>query len=319
MASIATTPPTQNQQTIMRFSTFHLYFALVSAVVLTTPCLSLAAIFTWDGSGDGVSWLDGDNWDTGSVPGSADSVDLDGNILEVNGPGAVYAAGASGSGGTININSGGVLTQVGFNHSAVRHIGKVNVNDGGTFSTDSEAHIRTNVDILAGGIFEGTSRIRGNVLNVGGIFRPDTDATENAYLVNDSSSLLLGGTGTIELDLFGDMNNEGFLLNEGSNTVGATLDLSMGTVELVLQGGYSPLVGDSFDLWDLTNLNSSIIAGTGSNVLLDGYELDLTQWASEGIVSVAAVSAVPEPSTMALLIGVAGLIVGVSRRRLKAA
>jgi hypothetical protein len=295
-----------------------LYFCLASAFSLALPSLSSAAVITWDGSGDGTNWLDGSNWDTDSVPGSVDSVHLGGNAVQVNGPGATYAAAASGSAGTIDINSGGVLTQVGNSFNALRFFTKVNVNDGGTFVADPVANIRTNLDILAGGTLEGTSRIRdAKTLNVGGIFRPENDAAESAYLVNDGGSVLLGSTGTIELGLFGNMNNVGFLLNAGANTVGATLDLSAGSVELVLQGGYTPIVGDSFDLWDVTNVNSIVTPGTGNNIFLDGYDLDFTQWATDGVVSISAVSAVPEPSTWAALLGGIGMITVIARRRLR--
>lgn len=101
-------------------------------------------------------------------------------------------------------------------------------------------------------------------------------------------------TGKVLLDVYDNGSNEYF--NIVGLTSGTKLTLN-GTVELRLQGGYTPLPGHSFDLWDLADGSlAELTLGDGSNVLLPGYTLDTSLWTTNGVVTV-----VPEPASVALL------------------
>jgi len=286
----------------------------VFTIAIATLSLSHAATITWSGLGDGINWLDGGNWDSG-LPSSSDIVDLYGATVQVNGTGATYATGLSGSGGTININSGGVLTQVGSDASALRRFTQVNINNGGTLTADPSVNIRASLTVFTGGTLEGTARMRGSIeFNIDGTFRPGDNSVPLAYNINEGADLIFGSNAISELDIFGNGLNDSFLLNEGSNTIGSTLNLSTGVIQLTPQG-YTPAVGHSFDLWDVTNTNSSITAGTGINIILPGFNLDLTSWASDGIVTIASAASVPEPSTYASILGLFSFAILWIRRR----
>ena len=267
-----------------------LYSYCLFAAAFTYPAISQAVV--WTGLGDGSSWLDGSNWDTG-VPGAGDSVTLSGATVNVGGAGATYNQFAN-SAGTVEINSGGVLTQVGVAASAIRYITNVNINDGGTFIADPGVNLRVNTDIASGGTLEGTIRIRDSrTLNVGGVFRPGDNLAVTEYLV-DPGTINLTSTGVIELDIFG--NSSGGSTNNDHFASSGTLNISTGTIQLVLQG-YTPSIGDSWDLWDGSGVT------TGATIAMTGYTFDLSQWVSDGIVTIDAVVAVPEPSTYAFILG----------------
>jgi len=53
---------------------------IVLMMVLCMFGLANAAVYTWTGDGDGISWSDGDNWDLGTVP----STDEDSAVIEAN-------------------------------------------------------------------------------------------------------------------------------------------------------------------------------------------------------------------------------------------
>lgn len=288
-------------------------YALIAAFAYIP--VSHAALIVWSGPGSGGEWTEDSNWGGGVAPAASDSVNLSDATIIVGGANATYNSFVNGSGGTIDINSGGVLTQSGAATNGLRYFTQINVNSGGTLIVNSSVNIRSSLEVFSGGTLEGTSNIRGNVsLNMDGTFRPGGSSAASAYTINEGGDLILGSNGTIELDVFGDMDNESFSLNIGSNTVGSTLDLSTGTIDLKVHG-YIPLLGDSFDLWDISNGNSSVTPGTGENIVLSGYILDLSEWTSDGVVTVSAVSSVPEPSVIGWLIGFSGVLQMLLRRR----
>jgi hypothetical protein len=276
---------------------------VLSLVVSVLMCLALpfsshAAL--WTGDGGDLNWHNAANWDPG-VPTSSSIITLGGAAVEVHAP-ATYSSPSSTSSGTINVMNDGVLTPSGANHLGLRYLTLINVNNGGTLTAPSGMAVRSSITIAAGGLVTGTSDIRdGRTLTVGGTFRPGS----KVYIITTgggNSHVTLTSTGTIQLNVFGDGDNQSFSLLNGS------LNLVQGSIVLAPQGGYVPQVGDSYVLWTRTAGTANV--GDGSNISMPGFQLDTTKFQAEGIVSV-----VPEPAAMGLLSG--ALVLLARRRRLR--
>lgn len=266
----------------------------------------------WTGGGDGVSWGDPDNWqniDNGNAPGVPTASDLFsplGATIEVNAPGATYSTPIISASGTVNVNSGGVLTGTGANFRVARYI-FWNVNDGGTFNIPFDADIRKNVTIASGGVFTGGDAISDSaIVSIGGEWSPsDSDVGTANLIATGNGQVVMQSTGTLFLDLFGNNDNE-FI--DVTHTAG-DLILNTGTITLMAQGGYTPQPGDFFDLWNDT-AGGNVVPGDGSNITLAGYTLDISTFSVDGIVTV-----VPEPGVYAgVMAVVAGLAVYYRRR-----
>ncbi len=264
----------------------------------------------WNGAGDGTTWGDDANWIGGSAPTGSDLVQLQGATVTVDTIESYTGFDATGDDGTLIIENGGELT-ANASGNAFRRIAGVTINSGGKLISADTNNIRSGfITINSGGELRGTDSILDqDLLTVDGIFRPmDTIDGNNQF---DIGSLTTRGTvvlnpgGTIELDLFGNGVNEGFRLFPDNNPgLKSELDIANGSIDLVLQGGYSPTIGDSFDLWDDPNGDSILTLGDGSNITLSGYSLNTSSFATDGVVTV-----VPEPTSL-LLSALGFLLVG---------
>jgi hypothetical protein len=227
----------------------------------------------------------------------------------------------NGSLGTVNINSGGALD--GTSPYTIRYVGTINVNDGGQFPMAPSWTIRSNLNVNQGGIASGSVGTGSNnsaTVTVNGTWSPrgTTLADGTAIGVGSGSrfgQVIMGSTGKIILDLFADQSNEFF--NVAGTNNATELTINTGTLELHPQDGYTPQVGDSFDLWNLTaatGFSPTMNLGDGSNITLPGYTLDLSDWTTDGIVTVSGSTSVPEPASLALL-ALGGLTLLHRRRR----
>jgi hypothetical protein len=286
--------------------------AIAAALLLGTNRAS-ADVFTFTAATSDL-WNDPTNWlqegaATTNLPSLTDNVDLDGNTVSIANYNAQMNQFASGSGGTVNIDNGGILTA---GHQYVtRYVSTINVNDGGQFPMATTWLVRTNVNVNEGGTATGAAGIpqaEGKTFAVNGTFSPRGTtllASGTSFNVGASSNaaywgkFLLGSTGTVILDLFGNDSNEFF--NVAGITTATELKIDTGTIELRPQEGYVPQIGDFFDLWDVTDPDPVMNIGDGSNIVLPGYTLDLTQWTSDGIVTVSGATGVPEPASLSLL------------------
>lgn len=283
-------------------------FVLFSGFLFIST-VSYAADFVWDGGGDGVNWTDTLNWDQDALPGTGDNFSPDGNTIQVNEPGATYSVTTGSASGNVQVNDGGVLTGNGAFFSIIRRV-SFNVNDGGIFNVPFDADIRQSVTIASGGTFSGGDEVKDSaVLSIGGEWMPSSsDNTSNTLVVSNGTYELVSG-GTLFLDVYGDGINEAFNFTSG----GGTLNLDAGSIVLSSQLGYTPAAGDSFDLWDNT-VGGTINAGDGTNISLPGFALDVSTFATDGIVTV-----VPEPRAYALLAGMLAAGVLIARRRSRSA
>ncbi len=294
--------------------------ASVAAICLSlwTPPVCYSATIVWNGAGDGSTWGDDNNWVGGTRPSGADSPQLDGATVVVDTAESYTGFEATGPDGQVIVNSGGELT-ANSSFNALRRISAMTVNTGGRLIADPTVDIRSGtLTINAGGEVTGTDSIfDGDTLTIGGIFRPmDTIDGNNEFRIGSPTTgghVEMAATGTLYLDLFGDGTNEFFNINDRDAIV-SSLDLSVGSIVLSPQGGYMPQVGHSYDLWDDAQTGmvaNDVTPGTGANISLTGYQLDLSLWQTQGVVTVTAI---PEPSGI-LVIGFGALALFMGRRR----
>lgn len=143
-----------------------------------------------------------------------------------------------------------------------------------------------------------------------------------------SGEYALGEAGTPALIALGGdvtMNAGGWLTFEiGGLTRGTqydALDLdglfsSEGSIRLTLINGFMPVLGDSFNLLDWGTGGSITFLDFDRPALTSGLYWDTTAFASTGVISITDVApAIPEPSTYAMLAGVAALGAAAWRRR----
>lgn len=288
-----------------------------SCVLLIMTVYNIHADGNWDGGGDGSTWGDDLNWGGDTEPTASDAISIGANTVIVDTSDAVYSTFNSGSaGGTININSGGTLTSTSTaGHTTLRYLSSININNGGTLVVDDTASLRFDITVNAGGTFIGADGVQdADTLSISGLFRPlDNTNGNNVFALGTSTTrgdLILNTGGTIELDIFGNGVNESFNMFPDTNPgLFSTLDIEDGSIDLVIQGAYTPSIGDSFDLWDDPNGDSIMNVGDGSNISLSGYSLDTSTFATNGVVTV-----IPEPGSLLLMV-VGSLLTGLCLRR----
>ncbi|WP_269541173.1 PEP-CTERM sorting domain-containing protein [Cerasicoccus fimbriatus] len=281
----------------------------VAGLALSTSAAFGVAFTTFIGP-DGGNWNDPANWDNG-VPDANDEISLGGFQVVVTDTQAYkdFDTGAPDTGGSIVINSGGSLTNDGGHHAAWG-LSSITINSGGAFINDPAteggvARLRVPTTVAAGGTLVGFQQLQ-STINVSGLYQPYNSASANVIAVTSTFNLLSGGE--LQFDVFGNNDSESF------SVASATTDLSIigSTIRLVGQGGYTPGVNDTFNLFDEVGGTVNVISDA-SNVIMDGViAWDTTLWESDGILTVAAV---PEPTTYAMFAAMGALGVALLRRR----
>lgn len=305
---------------------------LLVAMGLSLP---VSAQITWTGAGGDGLWNTAANWDSNSVPTSGDNVVIGGTTtVSVNS--AAQAAQISlgetaGDNVTLNVNSNLTYgdsfgtSDWGLDTSTVI----VNINNGGILSGANSNSSASRIDgyaainVNSGGLLEDIYRIRlGIDINVdgSGVFVPiGNNQAVAAFSPNDGTSVNATNGGIIRMLANG--NGSTTLFQWAPTT---TADLENATFEFDIIDGYIPMVGDE---WDISNGALPLARGNigdGSNistVSADGlweFEYDLSEWNTlsannKGQITLLGVTAIPEPTTGAMLLGAAALLL--TRRR----
>lgn len=255
-------------------------------------------------AGGGWATLTLDNDYTGTTT-------VSGGILQV-GRGGVGDTGAAGAAG-LQVNSGATLAGTGIvqGNSSVLSGGALNPGD------------------LAGTLM-GTLTVNGNMdLQSGSTTTLQAQrATYNnpGYVADPGYGAWINGVPT---DVYSDALRDPVLATQHDtvNVLG-TLTWALGTKVVLVNNGYTPNVGDVFDLFDWAGVSGSINVGaqfrtgTETGTDLDLFELggnyrwDTSQFGSNGILVVSLPGIIPEPSRMMLLLF--GLLGVFFRRRRQA-
>jgi len=304
----------------------------ISILALATlPAFTLSAI-TWDGGGGDGLWNTPENWDTDAVPTSSDDVFIDNATVTINAPAlaAELSLGNSGS-STVTLNVNSTLNYDSpFDSEDWGVAGDtviVNINNGGVIngggddpsSTASRIAGTATVNIFAGGSLTNVyrQRIDPTIDLTGGefvLYTDDSGGRLGSYSFNNGT--IGGSSGTITLALGG--NGVNTTIGGGSTSNMAAADL---TFQFEVINGYVPQIGDSFDFFGSTGTAD---LGDGTNIASltkDGnwdITWDTSQWTpggnQKGQLTIADVTAIPEPSFYAALLGVIALI-AVRRRK----
>lgn len=302
------------------------YHTLFLSASLAWSPLATAADIIWNGNGGDGLWSTAANWDTNTVPTADDNARINGtatvSINQAAQASRVYLGLNDGDNVTLNVNS--TLTYLdtsGFGDWGMSTSNVVvNINDGGVingggaFGSSSRIDGAATVNVFSGGSLTNISRMQGggggtvSILVDGGTFAP----TGNAGTLGSMTF----GAGLIEL------SNGGKLLfrASGSNTndrvsfsTGTSSDWTDGIIQLFIEDGYTPQVGDFFDLTASQQSQVTIDIGDGSNIATtsaDGhwlFEYDLSEWnyepfgANYGKITLTSVTAIPEPSYLVLI------------------
>lgn len=292
--------------------------AAVPAVAVAS--MAGAASIAWDGGGDGIRWLDPDNWDSDSVPTAADIATLGVDGLEVVVDGVAETnryilTDASAETVTVRVVAGGVLSE-GINFAGFGATGstpKIEI-AGGTM-TGADQLRGTNDSSNPGlvtmteGTFSGYTTVRNRTVMefTGGTMEVATAGGVGSINIQAGSSLSIDGTTTVVIDASANGVNDLVTANGVVNWTG-------GTVQFRFDPGYIPQVGDTFDvgtgggltLTDPGDSSTPSIAMTDVdglyNIVWDVTDFSVANGApsDRGILTIAEISLIPEPGSLAL-------------------
>jgi T5SS/PEP-CTERM-associated repeat protein len=274
---------------------------------------------------------------------NVDGTDGAGHSTTFAGAGLTYIGNASGGTATINVTNGGAFS------AGVLSLGKVSGSVASLLVSGigSTASVPTNPNALGiGGYANGGTKTPGGTGNLtvsdgGSVSATGMTVFSDGHVILGNSTIQMGSAGTATVDATrggtfdvshrNDGTNIGNTIN-GNLTLGSTTATTVhlasdtdyanlhvtntltvaGTLQVVLDGAYSPTNGKSFDLFDWGQTGD--LTTTFSNVdftlapLATGLSWDTQNLYTQGIIAV-----VPEPAALSLL-AVGGLL-ALRRRR----
>lgn len=217
---------------------------------------------------------------------------LAGSLVIADGGDVSFSGSFTNDGGTLRAIGGSSIFMGVYTHND----GVLAVDQGGSISANA-------MNIIAGGI-EGVGTLVSNVdMASGSYLAPGSSAGE---LIIDGDFSMAGGS-EFRLELGGTALGEFDVLSVlGNVTIGDNAELLVSFID-----GFTPIAGNSFEFLTFNG------AAGGENWIVNfatpGYAGDVTLNSGSGNYTLS-ISAVPEPSSIAVLVGVAGVI-GYRRRR----
>ena len=191
--------------------------------------------------------------------------------------------------GLIDVTSGGTFD-----------VSAISFTLGGTQTLKANGLVTGVVTTSAGSVVTGSGTIDGNLL-VGGNLAPG-NSPGTLTLTNDNLVLGSASTGTFEL---GGTAPSAYDRVVGINSL--TLD---GLITVSYTGGFNPIAGNSFDLFDFTSVDASGF-NVATDLVLPGLDSSLS-WDTSAFTTSGVIAVVPEPSIT--LLGSLTLL-GLLRRR----
>jgi autotransporter-associated beta strand protein len=162
------------------------------------------------------------------------------------------------------------------------------------------------VTIDPGATLTGSGTFTGD-LSIGGLYSPG----DSPALITLPGSIMLGSSGFIEFEIGGLVRGTQY----DAIDIGGMFS-SEGSIRLTLINGFMPGLGDSFNLLDWGTAGSISFLSFDTSALTGGLYWDTSLIATTGVVSVTDIApAIPEPSTYAVLAGLAALGLAAWRRR----
>ena len=271
---------------------------------------------------------------SGTITSDSRAFNIDGIGLSLNNSGDILATGtqrngtvyADGTADNFTIQNSGSIDATGGAGSGV----SIQV---GSFSGDVQNGLISNSGLITG---SGTSPLDAGVR----LFAGATNTTFSGDIINTFGGTITGGdlaaAVLIEPDVQfdGELKNSGvidgsILLSDGDLVLGETSELFLeinsltdfevfettgnlfanGDLNLDF-GTFSPLVGQTFDIFDF-----GLASGSFDSISADGFLLDTTDLLVGGSFTISS-AAVPEPGSLAVL-GLAGLMFAGRRRRIR--